>query len=212
MHLLLDSASVPEAEKACSWGWVEGITTNPILLARSDLPPAKTLERLAGLTSGPVFYQLTSVYLEGMLAEAQRASTILGDQLVLKILPTPAGFQAVARLSENYSCAVTAVFSPAQALVAEAAGARFVILYYHRALASMPEGEAARLVGDCVTALAGSETHLLAASIKSSQEVVALRRAGVEYLTLPFPVLEALPNHPLSEQAAQDFQRDGSGL
>lgn len=212
MPLLLDSALVSEAETACRWGWVEGITTNPLLLARSGLPPAKTLELLAGLTSGPVFYQLTAPHLEGMLEEAQRASVILGDQLVLKILPTPAGFQAVARLSENISCAVTAVFSPAQALVAEAAGARFVILYYHRALVSLPEGEAARLVEDCVAALAAGETRLLAASIKSGQEVIKLRRAGVEYFTLPFSVLESLPNHPLSEQAAQDFDRDGVGL
>ncbi|NPV74790.1 MAG: transaldolase [Anaerolineae bacterium] len=212
MPLLLDSALVFEAEKACRWGWVEGITTNPLLLARSGLPPAKTLERLAELTSGPVFYQLTASHLEEMLEEAQRASVILGDQLVLKILPTPTGFQAVARLSENFSCAVTAVFSPAQALAAEAAGARFVILYYHRALVSLPEGEGWRLVEDCVTALAASETHLLAASIKSSQEMVALRRAGIEYFTLPFSVLESLPNHPLSEQAGQEFQRDGVGL
>lgn len=212
MHLLLDSAIVSEAETACRWGWVEGITTNPLLLARSSLPPAKTLEQLAALTAGPVFYQLTAPHLDGMLEEARRASAILGDQLVLKIMPTSAGFQAVARLSENTPCAVTAVFSPTQALVAEAAGARFVILYYHRALVSLPEGEGQRLVEDCVAALSTGETHLIAASIKSSDEVVALRRAGVEYLTLPFLTLEALLHHPLSEQAATDFDRNGTGI
>ncbi|MCC6146509.1 MAG: transaldolase [Anaerolineaceae bacterium] len=212
MSLLLDSARISEAETVSHWGWVGGITTNPALLAGSGLSPTETLARLASLTPGPVFYQLTARDLEGMLEEAGRAAKILGDQLVVKIMPTPAGFQAAARLSEKISCALTAVFSPAQALVAQAAGARFVIIYYHRARTLLPEAESRQLVGDCLAALSGSETHLLAASVKSPHEAIELRRAGVEYLTLPLSVLEALVPHPLSEQAAQEFQKHGAGI
>jgi transaldolase len=212
MPFLLDSAWIPEAETASTWGWVEGITTNPTLLSKSGISPEETLRRLAELTLGPVFYQLVSQEYEAMLEEARRAGDILGDQLVIKILPTPAGFQTAAHLAGTFSCAITGIYSPAQALVAEAAGARFAIIYYHRAISQMPEGAGRQLLDDCVTVLSNSETHLLAASIKSIEEVITLRRAGVEYLTLPFQVLESLMHHPLSEQTGQDFLLNGVGL
>lgn len=209
---LLDSALLSEAKIACGWGWVEGITTNPSLLAKSSLSPQETLRQLAGLTGGPVFYQLTAATVPEMIDEARRAADLLGDQLVLKILPNLPGFEVAARLSAEISCAITGVYDPAQALVAEASGARFVIIYYHRALTLLPGGEGQHLIKETASVLAESNTRLLAASIKSPQEAVSARRMGFEFLTLPFQVLQAMPFHDLSEKTAEEFRNNGTGL
>lgn len=122
MAIYLDSAIASEAEVAKRMGWVKGITTNPTLLARSDEPPETTLKKLAALTTGPLFYQLMASDFEGMLAEGQKAFEIVGKQMVLKVPATPMGFAAVASLSPEISCSVTAIYSAAQAVVAREAG------------------------------------------------------------------------------------------
>lgn len=117
MSIYLDSALVAEAQVAKELGWVKGITTNPTLLSKSDLSVQTTLEKLAELTTGPVFYQLVASDLEEMLAEGRAAFEILGSQTVLKIPASLVGFQAVACLSPEIPCAVTAIYSAAQAAV-----------------------------------------------------------------------------------------------
>lgn len=124
MALYLDSAIIFEAEIVSKMGWVKGITTNPTLLAKSDNPPETTLKKLAALTSGPVFYQLMASDLAGMLAEGRKAYELIGEQAVLKIPATPVGFAAVACLSPEITCSVTAIYSAAQAAVAREAGAK----------------------------------------------------------------------------------------
>jgi len=124
MALYLDSALISDAEIARDLGWVTGITTNPTLLAKSEHPPEITLKQLSTIIDGEVFYQLTATNLDGMVAEARITHDILGDKTVLKIPATSTGFQALARLSKEIPCSVTAIFHPAQALVARAGGAR----------------------------------------------------------------------------------------
>jgi len=210
MSLFLDSAQPDEVRTAMQWGWVAGVTTNPILLARSGLPPAEALEALARAASGTVFYQLTAPTVEGMLEEAQRAGDILQDRLALKIMPTPAGFEVAAQLSDNIPVAITGVYSAAQAMVAEAAGAAYVIFYYHRALGLLEDVR--RFLRELTGVLAESKTELIAASVKSVEQAVEVRMAGVQHLTLPFNVLRALMDHELSARTLGEFNREGSGL
>ena len=210
MALYLDSALISEAETARDLGWVTGITTNPTLLAKSDLPPETTLKRLASLIDGEVFYQLTSAGLNGMLAEAQLVHRILGEQTVLKIPASSTGFQALARLSKEIPSSVTAIFHPAQALVARAAGARYAIAYVNRTTRLL--GDGVGFVREMAELLKGSQTRILAASIKSPQEAVATVNAGAHVLTLPLEVLESLTNHPISEKTILDFNINGRGL
>nr|MBP6087036.1 hypothetical protein [Pelolinea sp.] len=94
MLLLLDSAIVDEARQAAEWGWVSGATTNPTLLAKSDLPPIETLLQMKKLLRGPIFYQLTAETMDAMKEEAHLAEEVLGQQLVLKIPAIPNGFKA----------------------------------------------------------------------------------------------------------------------
>lgn len=210
MALYLDSALISDADIARGLGWVTGITTNPTLLAKSDLPPETTLKQLSTIINGEVFYQLTAPDLDGMVAEARIAHDILGDQTVLKIPATSTGFQALARLSKEIPCSVTAIFHPAQALVARAASARYAIVYVNRTTRLV--GDGIGLVREIAELLTGSDTKILAASIKSPEEAVATMNAGAQVLTLPLEVLQALQIHPLTEETVLDFNQTGRGI
>lgn len=210
MQLLLDSAIIEEARQAAEWGWVSGATTNPTLLAASTLPPAKTLKKLKRLFKGPIFYQLTGLSLETMTEEASLAADILGSQLVLKIPATDLGFQAAARLSKNYICAITSLFTPAQALVAHASGARYALYYHNRAKRLLKNGS--RLASQLVEVLAGTGTQVVAASLKTPDELVEARQAGVSILSAKFEVLAQLPLNEFSQAALDAFHASGTGL
>jgi transaldolase len=210
MALYLDSALISDAQLAMQWGWVSGITTNPTLLAQSDRPPAQVLSELKALCPGEIYYQLLSPDQVTMEAEAQLALKILGPQLVLKIPATPVGFTVTARLSSQIPCAVTGIYHPSQAKVAQAAGAACTIAYVNRATRLL--GDGIQLVAAMAAALQGSSTQILAASLKSPDEAIAALQAGAEHLTLPLALLEQLASHPLSDQTVTDFKASGQGL
>ena len=210
MALYLDSALISDAEEARELGWITGITTNPKLLAKSGLPPETTLKRLAALINGEVFYQLTATDLNNMLAEAELVHRILGEQTVLKIPASSTGFQALARLSKEVPCSVTAIFHPAQALIASAAGAKYAIAYVNRTTRLL--GDGVGFVREIAVLLKDSRTKILAASIKSAQEAVATINAGAHVLTLPLDVLKSMTSHPVSEETIVDFNKNGLGL
>ena len=210
MQLLLDSAIIEEARQSAKWGWVSGVTTNPILLAKSDLSPEKTLKKLKKLFKGPIFYQLTGTTLDEMKDEAEKAAVILGKQLVLKIPATELGFITTAQLSKKYTCAVTSIFTPAQAMVANTAGARFALYYHNRAKRLLKNGK--KLASELVQVLKHTDTHLVAASLKTPEEVVEARTAGVSILSANFGVLTQMMTHDLSEAALEEFNQSGTGL
>lgn len=211
MTIFVDSAILEEVQQAASWGWIAGATTNPSLLAKSPLPPRETLQRMAEVLDGNIFYQLTSPTLEGMQHEALEAHRILQDQLVLKIPATTIGFQAAARLSDDYTCAITAIFSPEQALLAQACGARYAIYYHNRAKQWMPDG--AELGPKMVRLLSGCDgIEVLAASFKNKEEVFEVAGAGVKHLTIKFDLLKTLTDNEFSQKAVDDFNATGCGI
>lgn len=210
MAIYLDSAIVSEAAVAAKWGWVKGITTNPTLLAKSDLPPETTLKQLAEISPGWLYYQLTVADFDGMLAEGRKAYQIIGEKTILKIPATTLGFQVVARLSPEIPCAVTAIYSAAQAAVAREAGAKEAIAYVNRATRLLGDGLA--LVREMAGVLKDSNTEILAASIKSPQEAAAALQAGAHHLTVPLNLLQAMTTHELSEQTVEEFTKNGQGI
>ncbi|NEO27979.1 MAG: transaldolase [Kamptonema sp. SIO4C4] len=210
MALYLDSAQLEDAKTAIAWGWVKGITTNPTLLAKSPLSPSQTLSELSKICPGELYYQLTSVNFEGMVTEARQAKEIIGQKLVLKIPATKDGFQAVANLSPDIPCAVTAIYAPAQAAVAKEAGAKYAIAYVNRATRLLGDGIA--LVANMQDILRESNTKILAASIKSPQEAFQSLQAGAYHLTLPLPQLAALTTNSHSEDTVQEFTDKGKGI
>ncbi len=210
MGIYLDTAIVAEAASASKFGWLSGITTNPTLLGKSDLSPDVTLKQLAKLIPGEVYYQLTASDFDGMIAEGKAAFELIGQQTVLKVPATAAGFQAVAHLSPSIPCAVTAIYSASQAVVSAEAGAKYAIAYVNRATRLLGDGFA--LVQDMANVLKKSNTEILAASIKSPEEAVKTLLAGAHHLTLPFDVLQAMTVHELSQQTVDEFAKNGRGI
>lgn len=210
MALYLDSAIISEAQMVKDWGWVKGITTNPTLLAKSELSPEETLKQLKQLISGEIYYQLMASDFQGMVREGKKAFELLGEQTVLKIPATSVGFQTVAYLSPEIPCSVTAIYSAAQAAVAMEAGAKYAIAYVNRATRLL--GDGIGLVKQMNQILAGSPTKILAASIKSPQEAAETLQAGAYHLTLPLDILTAMTTHELSEQTVIEFNQKGRGI
>jgi transaldolase len=210
MAIYIDSAILNEVRSAHSFGWVRGVTTNPILLARAGGDPYKALNDLAKLKFRQLFYQLVSPKLDSMYQEAQTALKIAENTLVLKIPPTDVGFQFVGRYGSQFPCCVTAVYGPAQALVAGEAGARYIAVYVNRVTRLM--GDGVQLVREIAGILKNYSTEIIAASVKSSEEACASLSAGAHHLTLPYEVLANLIKHPLSEQTVADFQANGVGI
>jgi transaldolase len=188
---------------------VRGVTTNPILLAKAGGEARTVLASLAHLEMGPLFYQLVSPTLDGMCKEMEHAAKIVGPALVLKVSPTQVGFQFVNQCVDVSGC-VTAVYNPAQALVASEAKARYVAVYVNRATRLM--GDGLRLVRAVAEVLKGSRTEIIAASIKSAEEACASLVAGAQHLTLPHEVILDLIKHPLTDQTLMEFQSNGIGI
>ena len=210
MVLYLDSGIVTEARIASKFGFISGVTTNPTLLAKSDLSPEATLKELSEIVSGELYYQLISTTFDDMMVEAKAALKLIDHKMVLKIPATATGFQALSHLSKNINCSVTGIYHPAQAVVAVEAGAKYVIAYVNRATRLL--GDGLKLVREIAKVVEGSDTEILAASIKSPDEAVETLLAGANHLTLPFSVLQKMTTHELSEQTFREFNEKGRGV
>lgn len=209
MAIYIDSAIIEDVAAARSLGWVRGVTTNPVLLAKAGGKARDVLSGLAHLNMASLFYQLVTPTLDGMFEEVQLAANTVGSSLVLKVPSTEDGFRFVAKCRE-YPCCVTAVFSPAQALIASEVKARYVAVYVNRATRLM--GDGLKLVREVAEILKHSSTEIIAASLKSTEEACAALLAGAHHLTLPYEVLTGLISHPLTEQTIAEFQATGIGL
>ena len=201
---------VEEAQTVIKMGWIKGITTNPTLLAKSELSPQDCLKKLAAICPGELYYQLCATNFEQMVTEAYQAREIIGEKLVLKIPATELGFRATAHLSSEIDCSVTAIYSPAQAAIASEAGAKYAIAYVNRATKLL--GDGLELVCSMAKVLENSQTEILAASLKSPAEAAATLQAGAKHLTVPMPILKAMTSHTLSEATVAEFLDQGRGI
>ena len=210
MAIYLDSAKLDEARQAKNFGWVYGVTTNPSLMTKAGVDPEVVLRGLADLEFHQVYYQLVSRDIDSMSLEASEATELVKNGLILKIAPTQEGFRFVAKYGNKFPCCVTAIFDPAQALVAREAGASYIAVYVNRATKQLGDGLA--LVGALAKVLAGSRTEILAASLKSTKEALDSLIAGAHHITIPFDLLASLSSHPLSAQTVEQFNAEGVGI
>ncbi len=208
--IYLDSAILEEAQAAVAMGWVTGITTNPTLLNKSHLAPEDCLVKLSAICPGELYYQLCATDFEAMIKEGYQAAEIIGDQLVLKIPATELGFRVTARLASEITCSVTAIYSPIQAAIASEAGAKYAIAYVNRATRLL--GDGLGLVKQMSTILQGTNTEILAASIKSPEEAADTLQAGAHHLTVPLTILQEMTSHELSTKTVAEFSAKGIGI
>jgi transaldolase len=204
MSLLIDSADVEDIRRALALGFVTGVTTNPALIARTGRPGMDVLKDILRITDGPVFFQVTADTVEHRAEQAWDISRLAPQQIHVKIPATTENIALAAHLSkEGIQCAVTAVSSPGQAYMAGLAGATYIAPYVNRMTRSL--GNGVEVVRRCAALLQGTRTRIVAASLKSVDEVIETLLAGAHDVTIPLDLILALGEHELSQQAIRDF-------
>lgn len=206
MALYLDSANIEDVKQAMALGFVAGVTTNPALVAKTGRPGMEVLKEVLKLSSGNVWFQVTAEDLDGRARQAREIFSLAPDRLQVKIGATTENIGLAARLAkEGISVTVTAVSSAAQAYLAAQAGAKYVAPYVNRLTRQLGDGVA--ILHDCVEACRGTQTRIIAASLKSPEEVLAVVLAGAHDVTIPLDLILAMGNHPLSDKAIEDFAK-----
>lgn len=202
MSLFLDSAQIEEAREAQEMGYIEGISTNPRQIAQAERPAFDVLADLVDAFEGHVFYQVTAPNLEARIDEAWQAHDIRSDRVVVKLPATSENLSMVSKLP-GVDVAFTAVYSPAQAYLAMQTEAHFVIPYVNRATHQL--GDGIQLIRDIAQILRGSETQILAVSLKTIEEALNALNAGAHHIALPMNLIKAMGEHDLSNQAIEEF-------
>lgn len=211
MQIFLDTAETDEIRARTAAGLVDGITTNPSLIARSGAGILERIGEICAIVPGPVSAEVVATETAGMLAEADTLRRIAGN-VVIKLPLTPAGLEACKALSEqNVPTNVTLCFSVNQALLAAKAGATFISPFVGRLEDAGGDGigllEGIRDVYDRF----GFETSILAASLRSPLHVEQAALAGADAATLPPKVFDQLIRHPQTDQGLQAFLADWAG-
>lgn len=208
MDFFLDTADLKEIETGLAWGMVDGITTNPSLIAKQGRPYLATVQEIARLVPGPVSGEVLATEYEEILEQGRRLAG-LAENVVVKVPLTPAGLRSVATLAEaGIRTNVTLCFSPAQALLAAKAGASYISPFVGR-LDDVGE-DGMDLIDKVVTIYRNYDfpTQVLVASVRHPIHVVQSCLMGADVVTIPFKVLEQLYKHPLTDLGLDRFLSD----
>jgi transaldolase len=212
MKIFLDSANLTEIRDAMRWGAIDGVTTNPSLVAKEGREFFPLLKEICQTVQGPVSMETTCRDAAGMVEEGRTFAT-LDPHIVVKCPLTKDGLQATRQLSrENIHVNVTLCFSPSQALLAAKAGAYFVSPFVGRLDDISRDGMG--LIREIRTIYQNYRfsTQILVASVRHPMHVVEAARIGADIVTVPFAVLEALVKHPLTDAGLDRFLKDWEQL
>ncbi len=210
MKLFLDTAFVEEIKAAKEWGILDGVTTNPTLVAKTGKGFMEVVQDILSMVDGPVSLEVVAQDAQGMVKQARQLRS-LGEQVVVKIPATQEGIKAVKILSqEGVPTNVTLVFQPLQALLAAKAGATYVSPFVGR-LEDIGH-DAMDLVFDIkhIFDNYGFETQIIVASVRHPKHVLDAARMGADICTVPFKVMEQLFKHALTDKGLELFLADWS--
>jgi transaldolase len=210
MKFFIDTANLDEIKEAAELGVLDGVTTNPSLVAKEkyDISFKELIKEICRIVPGPVSAEVVSTDVEGMMNEAHDLTKI-ADNVVIKIPLIKDGLKAVRRLkAEEIKTNVTLCFSPNQALLAAKAGASFISPFIGR-LDDISE-EGMELIEQIVTIYRNYEynTEVLVASVRHPMHVVQSALIGADIVTMPFKVIDQLIKHPLTDIGLQKFLAD----
>ena len=212
MKLFVDTAKIEDIRKAEEMGVICGVTTNPSLIAKEGgRSQEDVLKEIASIVDGPISGEVkaTTVDAEGMIAEGREIAK-LHENMVVKIPMTAEGLKATKVLaSEGIKCNVTLIFSANQALLAAKAGAAYVSPFLGRLDDVSQPG--IDLIESIVEIFANDpeiDTEIIAASIRNPIHVTDCTMAGADIATVPYPVIEQMTKHPLTDIGIEKFQKD----
>jgi len=214
MKIFLDTADLDEIRRAAAAGLIDGITTNPSLMAKAagDRVPTEHFVEIAGIVDGPISAEVVALDEEGMLDEGRRLAS-LHPNIVVKVPLTEAGLRACRGLSsEGVHVNVTLCFSAVQALLAAKAGATYISPFVGRLDDAGQDGM--ELVAEIreVYDAHGFETLILAASLRHPRHVLQAALLGADCATLPPSVLYQLMKHPLTDSGLESFMADWKAM
>ncbi len=208
MKLFIDTANVAEISEAASWGILDGVTTNPSLVAREGRAYRDLVAEICRIVPGPVSAEVLATEADAMEREGRELASI-AENVVVKLPITKDGLRVCSRFAEEgIPTNLTLCFSPAQALLVAKAGATYVSPFVGRLDDIGHDGM--QLVREMVQIYDAYEfaTQVLVASVRHPQHVVEAALAGADVATVPFKVLEQLFHHPLTEIGIQRFLAD----
>ncbi len=212
MKLFLDSANLNEIREAMSWGAIDGVTTNPSLVAKEQREFFPLLKEICETVGGPVSMETISRDAAGMVEEG-RVFSKLHPHIVVKCPLTKEGLKATRQLaSEHVRVNVTLCFSATQALLAAKAGAYYVSPFVGRLDDISADGMGVIRDIKAIYANYPFSTQILAASVRHPLHVIEAARIGADIATMPFSVLEMLVKHPLTDLGLERFLKDWEKL
>ncbi|HYE01962.1 MAG TPA: fructose-6-phosphate aldolase [Phycisphaerales bacterium] len=208
MQIYIDSASIDEIRQAHQMGVLDGVTTNPSLIAKEKVPYEKRLAEICEVVRGPVSAEVVSTEFDGMMRESVRLRA-LAPNIVVKLPCTPDGLRACKAISEDGGRVnMTLCFQPLQALLVAKAGAFLVSPFIGRIDDIAEDGmdliHKVRTIYDNY----GFATKLLAASVRHPKHLVDCALAGADVATVPLKVIQDMLRHPLTDSGVEKFVAD----
>lgn len=208
MKIFIDTANVDEIRRVSKWGILDGVTTNPSLIAKEGRDIKDVVEEICSIVDGPISAEVISLKSEEMVAEARELVKI-HKNIVIKIPMCEEGLKAVNVLyKEGIKTNVTLIFSAQQALLAAKAGASYVSPFAGRLDDIGNDG--LQVVGDIaeIFSIYDIQTEIIAASIRNPMHVLYAAKAGAHISTIPYKVLMQMLNHPLTDKGIEAFLKD----
>jgi transaldolase len=208
MKFFIDTANLDEIRQANDMGLIDGVTTNPSLIAKENKPFRKLLTEICRIVKGPVSAEVVSLEAKEMVGEAKDLAKI-ADNIIIKVPMTTEGIKATRMLSEaGIKTNVTLIFSPVQALLAAKAGATYVSPFVGRLDDISQVGM--DLVGDIIAIYDNYafDTEVIVASIRHPGHVLEAALMGADVATIPFKVIAQLAKHPLTDIGIEKFLAD----
>ena len=208
MKFFIDTANIDEIKKGLEIGMVDGVTTNPSLVAKEQRPFNDILKDICAIVDGPVSAEVVSLEADGMVAEARELVKI-SDNIVIKVPMIEEGLKAVKRLAaEDIKTNVTLIFSSTQALLAAKAGATYVSPFVGRLDDISING--LDLVADIMSIYRnyGYAAEVIVASVRSPMHVSESALIGADIATIPYKVIAQLAKHPLTDIGMEQFLSD----
>jgi transaldolase len=208
MKIFLDTANVEQIREANSWGIIDGVTTNPSLIAREGRDFREVVEEICSIVNGPISAEVISLDAAGMVKEGRELAKI-HENINIKVPMTPEGLKAVKEFSSRgIKTNVTLIFSANQALLAAKAGASYVSPFVGRIDDTGADGM--KVVHDIVQIYMNYafDTEIIVASVRNPIHVLEAAKAGAHISTIPWNVLQQLTKHPQTDLGIAAFLKD----
>jgi transaldolase len=208
MKFFIDTANLKEIKTALDWGMLDGVTTNPTLVAREGRPYLEVVREILKVVPGPVSLETVATTADDMVAEGRKLAE-LGENVVVKLPICTAAFQATKILAEEkIPVNLTLCFSPLQGILAAKAGAAYVSPFVGRLDDVGQDGM--ELISQLVQIYDNYEfaTEIIVASVRHPIHVVQSAMMGADIATIPFKVMEQFTKHPLTDIGIEKFLQD----